>query len=348
MLNNSFQIKQIDRQEMVNYLIEFPQQCRLAWEAGQKVVLPKNYRRTPEIVIAGMGGSGISGQLVKVLPTKRPVITVQDYQLPSFVNQNTLVILISYSGQTKETFSCLKEAQRKKAKIFIITGGGALLTAAKRNKLPCLRINYSAPPRAALGWLFIGLLSILNKLDCINLSDTEIKKILKQLDAFNQRLLPEQSADEPVNLAKQLSKQLGSRFPMIVGAEFLTSVAYRWQTQLAENSKQLAFSLSAPELCHNFIETVPEIKINKFFVFLLQSQLYHPNNRLIITKLKQFFQKYKINCRLITSPVNNQLGQMLGLILLGDWFSYYLARRKKINPTPVKQIKYFKRLINRK
>ncbi len=347
MLNSSSSIKKLNQQAMANHLANFPQQCLLAYQQAKQLKIPSAYQEIREIVIVGMGGSGISGELIKYLPTKCPVVPVHNYQLPSFVKRLSLVILVSYSGQTKEVISCLKEARQKKAKILVISSGGQLLNQAKKLAIPYFKIDYLSPPRVALSWLFFGLLVIFKKLALITLSNDEIKKIINQLTKFNQDLIPKQSTKK-TNLAKRLGQRLSNHCLLIISADFLTPVSYRWQTQFAENGKQIAFSLACPELCHNFIETISTLQTNNFFVFLLQSKFYQKNNQKIINLLINRFKKYKINYYLVKSSASTQIGQLLSCILLGDWISFYLAISKNIDPIPVKEIEYFKQLINKK
>ena len=166
-LDNLKVYQQADPEGMLARIKELPMQCRQAWQAAMSFKLPSDYAAIDKVVILGMGGSAIGGDLVKSLvmsEAKIPVIIHRDYGLPAFVDEKTLLIASSYSGNTEETLSGFEPALKTKAKKLAMTTGGKLQQMAEANNIPVFKIEYKAQPRAALGFSFIPTLGVMQKL----------------------------------------------------------------------------------------------------------------------------------------------------------------------------------------
>ena len=192
------------------------------------------------ILITGMGGSGIPANIVKILlnDSRIPVIVNKDYAIPSFVNGETLVFVVSYSGNTEETLSAFKEAQRKRAKIVVICSGGRLKQSGADVRQ--IIIPAGMPPRSAIGFLLFPILVVLHNSRILKLSRDDV---VKTVDSLHSRELRSK--------AEELSKQLFGKVPLIYASPLLESVALRWKQAINENSKQHAFWNVFPELNHN-------------------------------------------------------------------------------------------------
>ena len=207
------------------------------------------------VVITGLGGSAIGGDLIRMLTSGRspiPVVVNRDYNLPVFVDEKTLVIVSSYSGNTEETLAAYEDAKGKKAKLLAITTGGELKNRAMTDETPIITIPAGLPPRAALGFSFFPLFVVFQELGIGIRKQYDVDSAIDILKEIRDELKPE--VPEKDNLAKALAKKLYGKIPVIYGTSALTDVlAVRWKGQLNENSKHPAFFNAFPELNHNEI-----------------------------------------------------------------------------------------------
>jgi len=224
-LDNSETYRKFDRMGMLRHLNRFPSECQKAWERGLAFSLPSDYNLAQNIVILGMGRSGISGQLLRrliMMESKTPVWVHQDYGMPPFVDEHTLVIASSYSGNTDETVSAFTESLRTSARKFVLTSGGRLGNLAKQEGIPVFTIDYQAPPRAALSHSLFSLMGILHNIGLLHVKThdfTETIKLLSQLSLD----IAETSATNS-NMAKQLAINMQGHLPIIYSAGILTDL----------------------------------------------------------------------------------------------------------------------------
>ena len=333
--------QRVDRSGMLNYLHEFAGECQRAWEKVLKFALPTEYTRVNKVIILGMGGSAIGGEIVRHLAlseTEVPVWVHRDYSLPSFVDEDTLVIASSYSGNTEETLSAFTESLKTPAKKLVLTTGGKLKSLADKGDIPVFTIDYRAPPRAAFPHGFVPLVGIFQKLGLLRDKSADLREAL---DILN-KLLREYAETVPLvsNQAKRLATNLQGRIAIIYGAGILSGVAQRWKTQLNENSKTWAFFEVFPELNHNAVvgyEFPPEVK-ERIFVLLLRSSLLHPRILLRYEATAKLLAKAGVNYEFVEAVGQTAMAQVLSLVLLGDYLSFYLAMLNEIDPTPVDSI----------
>jgi glucose/mannose-6-phosphate isomerase len=345
-LDDTTTYRQIDGSGMLSHLHAFPEQCRRAWEKITGFDLPPEYKDIDGVIILGMGGSAIGGDLVRRLAlaeSKTPVWVHRDYGLPPFANERTLVIASSYSGNTEETLSAFSQSLKTRAKKLVLTTGGRLKELAEKESVPVFAIDYPAPPRAAFPHSFVPLLGIFQKLGLLKDKSAELKE---GLDTLN-KLAGELSETNPLpsNPAKQLAEKLHRNVVIIYGAEMLSEVARRWKTQLNENSKTMAFFELFPELNHNSAvgyDFPPEIK-ERIFVVMLHSPLLNPRNRLRYEATAKLMTRAKIKHEMVEARGASALAQMLSLILLGDYVSFYLAVLNEVDPTPIDSIDFVKK-----
>ncbi|MDA2935749.1 bifunctional phosphoglucose/phosphomannose isomerase [Patescibacteria group bacterium AH-259-L05] len=361
-LDDINKIKQLDTSGMADFIADLPNQILKAYKQSQKIKLPKNFKNISNIVACGMGGSAIGGDVVKALIDNQlslPFIINRSYQLSQTVNKNSLVFLVSFSGNTQETLSCAKVAIQKKAHIFVITSGGKLLVLAQEKKIPLFTFSYKGPPRASLGYLFIPILITLEKLGLVNLDAFNITESIEKLKKFNQLFYPETPSEK--NIAKYLAYFIFDHLPIIIAPEELNGIARRFKTQMAENAKTFSFFETAPEIFHNSIESQFPWRLKDDIVFLILSPLSSRASRgktreemssraqsreeKFITVFKKLLDKENIRWEAIPASGDNVFLNILSFILAGDWISFYLSILNETDPTPVKKIQWLKRQI---
>ncbi|MCX7728275.1 MAG: bifunctional phosphoglucose/phosphomannose isomerase [Bacteroidia bacterium] len=324
---------------MDKFIELFPSHLTEALESTKNIDFNLNF--SPEnIVIAGMGGSGIAGTFVseyaEYKKAKVPIILSKTYHLPAFVSEKTLVIISSYSGNTIETIYSLKDAIHKQSTIISITSGGEIADICKRNHIPVLFIPTGYPPRAALGYSLINLLFILYKAGIISNDWTnEIKESENVLKSHPTEIR---------EIARNVAKQIHNTFPIIysLGGE---AVPLRLRQQLNENSKILCSHHIFPEMNHN--EIVGWKCLNaKHSVISLQSDYDLSFNQNRFDFCKKLFSQMNIPVIEIKAKGKSFLAQYLYLVHVADWISYELALLNDVDPIEVKIIEQLKNELN--
>src|SRR5579884_208424 len=335
-------LKRQDPGAMGDRIAELPNSIVKAWQAAQQFELPDGFRSASAVLITGMGGSAIGGDLVRSLAEAEcpvPVIVQRGYDLPAFAGGQTLVIAVSHSGGTEETLSQVREALRRGCKILAITSGGALA----ETKGPCIfRFEYPSQPRAALGYLFIPLVSFFGQLGWLRDRSAEIEEAAAVLRELQPALAPESPAAR--NEAKQLAQAMAGRVPFVYGGGIMTEVAHRWKTQLNENSKAWAAYDTFPELNHNAVVGYerPTSILDHALVVLLETSHEHPRIGVRERVTRELLEMRGVSYKRVPARGQGALAQMLAAILTGDYASYYLAHLYEVDPTPVAAIDHLK------
>jgi len=319
----------IDKSNMLEVLDNFPKQCKDA------LALPKGIMVKGEvtsIVVCGMGGSAIGGDLLKMYTneTKLPVFVVRDYKVPEFVDNYTLVFVVSYSGNTEETLSAFHDAKKKNANIIAITAGGQLHKEASKT----IRIPSGLQPRAAIGYLFFPMLGVLYNSNLIDVKNADLNEMLVLLSQ-NQGIK---------ETAEQLAKKIQGKIPIIYSSELLKPVAYRWQTQINENAKYPAYHSSFSEMNHNEINAFRNMERKKFIPILIRDEKDHPRIKRRMDVCKQIMER-NVDVEEVHIKGSSLLARMFYTIYLGDYTSYYLALRERVDPTPVEVIEWLKKQL---
>ena len=337
--------QQNDPAGMLARIKELPMQCRQAWQAAMSFKLPADYAGVDKVIVLGMGGSAIGGDLVRSLAqaeSKIPVIVHRDYGLPAFVDDKTLVIASSYSGNTEETLSGFEPALKTKAKKLAMTTGGKLQKLAEAHNVPIFKIEYKAQPRAALGFSFLPTLGVLQKLGFLKDKSADVAETVQVLEKLSAKL--DEKSPLSANPAKQLAQRLYGCLSVIYGAGIAAEAAHRWKTQINENGKAWAFYEIFPELNHN--ATVgypfpPEIA-QKIRVILLRSPLFNERVKLRYDVTCELLKRARVAYEFVDSEGESALSQMMSLVMMGDFTSYYLAILYGVDPSPVEVINYLK------
>ncbi len=317
---------------------------------AMKFDLPQDYSKVNKVVILGVGGSAIGGDLVASLAVSEarlPILVNRSYDLPAFVDGETLVIASSYSGMTEETLSSFEQAMATDSKKLAITTGGRLKSLAEEKDVPVFSFDYKAQPRAALAFSFLPVLGFLQRLGVVSDKSADVAETVEVLNDQTQKI----KEDVPLirNPAKQLAQKLYGHLSVIYGAGILSEVAHRWKTQLNENSKAWAFYEVFPELNHNAVvgyQFPPELA-GKIMVVLLRSTLLERRIQLRYQITCQLLDQAKVGYQFVDGVGTSALSQMMSLVLFGDYVSYYLAILNKVDPSPVKAIAYLKQQLAR-
>ena len=318
----------LDSQNMLQVIKDFPKQCREA------LGLPKGISASGEInniVIAGMGGSAMGGDLLKIYlsNTNIPVYVNRDYKVPNFVDENSLVFAVSYSGNTEETLSALNAAKEKKAQIIGITSGGKLAEECEK----VVNIPSGLQPRAALGYLFFPMLGILHNTNIIRVKNDELNEmmgILKQTNKFNEQ-------------GEELSKKLKEKIPIIYASEALGAIAFRWKTQINENAKMPAFYNVFSEMNHNEIAGYKSMD-HKFSVVMILDKNDNDRVKKRMNICKEIMEEY-VEVEEVETQGESLLARMFSAIYLGDYVSYYMALWNRVDPSPVDIIEGMKKKL---
>ncbi|MBN1121619.1 MAG: bifunctional phosphoglucose/phosphomannose isomerase [Anaerolineae bacterium] len=345
-LNNVEIFGQLDAGNMLAHIDALPEQVNNAWAHSQKLDLPA-YRNIRQIVICGMGGSSISGELLSALvedSSPMPITVNRGYDLPAYVDgPETLVIALSHSGDTEETLSAAGQAIERKAHLLAITTGGKLVELAERTNGAVWLFDYKSPPRAAIGWLYGLMLAAFSRLGFADHLEEDIEQSVQQLHHNKTRLEAGQPSDE--NPAKDIASFLIDRVPVIWGSGFLAPVAYRWKTQINENAKTAAYHEVLPELDHNSVvgtiypgEPADYIKI----VQLISGRCDHPRVAIRQQATASIFEQHGLDVHSIEAQSESRLVQQFELIQLGDYVSFYLAMLNRVDPTPIPSINELK------
>jgi glucose/mannose-6-phosphate isomerase len=297
-----------------------------------------------------MGGSAIGGDLVRSLAESEarvPVLVNRDYGLPAFVDDRTLVIASSYSGNTEETLSAFEPALKTGAKKLVMTTGGRLQAIAEENNIPVFKIDYKAQPRAALGFSFLPTLGCLQKLGFLSDKSADVAETVQVLEALSAKL--DETSPLAGNPAKQLAQRLYGCLTVIYGAGILAETAHRWKTQVNENGKAWAFYEVFPELNHN--ATVgypfPEELASRIRVILLRAPSLNQRVQLRYEVTCELLDRAGIAHEFVDSEGSSLLSQMMSLVLFGDFASYYLAILYRVDPSPVEVINYLKERLSK-
>jgi len=337
--------RKYDRSDMLGHIKRFPDQLMDGWKNGVSLALPEDYKGVDKVVIAGMGGSAIVGEVAGNLLAAEsaiPVFVHRDFNLPPFVDGKTLSIVVSYSGNTEETLSAFRGLAKTPARKVVLTSGGELARSAREQGIPVSIIDYTAPPRATFAWIFGALAGILSTLGAWRLEPAQLESTATAL----RRMVVKLDTDVPLesNRAKQLATEVHGKIPVIYGGGVLSGAARRWKTQFNENSKNWAFFEVFPELAHNAIAgySLPPQNKARLYAILLRSAFLNPCIKVQYDAVTDLLTREEIENRVIDAEGDSLLTQVMRAILLGDFTSYYLAILNKVDPTPLPAVDFVK------
>ena len=340
------EIRRIDRSNMLSFAIEAPKHYREAAHIARAISL--DYPKPENIIIAGMGGSAIGGELLKDWARNKAPVPIEinrDYTLPAYAGKRSLVVIVSYSGETEESLSALQDAAKKHCPVYCISSGGSLLEFAEKLSLPHLQVPAGMPPRAALPYLFVPLIVLLEKARLVADVSDDLREGIKILAQVSSENLPERPLES--NLAKTLAMGINGTVPAVYGFGVYRGVAQRFKQQFNENAKIPAKWEVFPELNHNEVmgwEKAGKLAEHFSALFLRdRNESEAVRSRIEITKTLMGSASKMFE---VWSRGESELARMLSAILVGDFTSVYLAVLREVDPTPVQTITLLKEKLN--
>lgn len=350
-LNDVKAIYSNDSTGMLESLAGLPRQCMVSCLQLPQNVDVKNGDKIKNIVVAGIGGSAIGGDLLRVYTAgkiKIPVVVSRDYSLPAFVGPETLLFAVSYSGNTEETLSAVEQGRKMGANIVVITSGGKLMEMALSQDYPLVRVPQGFSPRAATGFLFIPTLRVLEKAGFLENITPKIEVVQETLKCLHEKLRPESPVQE--NPAKQLALKLYCKIPVIWGVAGTSEVvAQRWKGQINENAKAPAYWNVFPELNHNEIvgfKSGPDL-LKNIQVVILRDEEDHPRVQQRIEITKRIINPAVSGITEVSTAGKEELARLFSLIYSGDYTSVYLSMLYGVDPGPVEVIESLKKELAR-
>jgi glucose/mannose-6-phosphate isomerase len=339
------ELRKIDPTGMYNWILNFSEQIEEAVAIGSTCRVKIKTAGLRNIVITGLGGSAIGGNLLRSYLQKElhlPIVINRHYVLPQFVDNNTLVIVSSYSGNTEETIAAHLHAVKRGTRVLCISTGGETERLAKKFGQPWIKIPSGLSPRAALGYSFFPLLVVFASWNLIKRRPKEIKETIDVLRQKREIFGNVASSD---NAPLQLARRLVGKVPIIYSAsEHFDAVGLRWRGQICENAKQLAFGHVLPELNHNELvgwKNPPQL-LKQMHVVFLRDRRTHRRVAIREDITKGIVSERAAGVTEVWSEGTSLLARMFYLVHFGDWVSYYLAILNKEDPTPVRVIDYLK------
>jgi glucose/mannose-6-phosphate isomerase len=337
-------IQELDTEDVLGAVERFADQCREGWEIGRASEALPHAAGVDSVVVLGMGGSGVSGDVLQAVVEPRlpvPLRTIKSYgPLPEWVGRNTLVFAVSYSGSTEETVAALEQARARGCRIVAVSSGGPLADRAVQEGFAHVRIPAGHQPRASLGYLTMPLLAVLTKVGLVPDMQKDVDEAVAILSDLAARCHRKHAvADNP---AKSLAARLEGRIPIVYGGYGLGAVAaYRFKCDLNEYAKIPAFSGVLPELDHNEIvgwKQLSELTSEKFVNVLLLDPKEHPRVALRFEITRALISRALPEVWEITAEGEGPLARLLSLILVTQLAAIYLALYYGVDPGPVEVI----------
>ena len=303
---------------------------------GSNAQLSASQHTISNVQICGLGGSGIGGSIVSELVIGNanvPINVTKGYFIPAYVNEHTLVIISSYSGNTEETLNCMELALAKGAKVTGICSGGKVLEAAKEKGFDVIVVPGGMPPRSCLGYSLTQLFFVLGFHKIIsNDYKAELEATVKLLDSEEENIIAE---------AKTIAEKLEGKIPVIYATTYNEGIAIRFRQQLNENSKILCWHHIIPEMNHNELVGWTQKNDDLSVVILLDKDEYSRNLARVDIN-KEVIKKYASAITEVYSKGNSTIEKALYFVHLGDWVSVFLGEMRGADLMEVNVINHLK------
>ena len=346
--------ERLDRSGLHRRLNGLPAQCRRAWDKAKEIELPDEWRRCTEVIIAGMGGSAIAGNLAADLAgpaSVTPIRVVREFSVPGLSGKQAsgpgqLIVVCSFSGETEETLSMFAQAQVAGTAMAVITGGGTLSRLAAEAGIPVMTVDAPGEPRSAVGYNLMLLAALLDRIGWLSISDQAVSAAVSAAES----MALEVGVETPTrtNQAKLLAGDLLGRLTLVYGGGIFSGMALRWKSQINENGKSWAFAELLPELLHNSVESFsggPEIR-QRTTALLLRPNQPTPEMERRYAVLGEMLDRAGIEKRVFTGVQGGPLTQMLSMIVLGDYISYYMGLLNDKDPSETHNIDQLKERLS--
>jgi len=333
----------------------YPQQLKQSWDEIMAVYIPEEYKNVKNVVLCGMGGSALGARIIDSLLVNRlraPFEIYNEYHVPNYVNDESLVIVSSYSGNTEESIECLHDALTRGAKIFGIATGGKLAEICKERELPSYIFdpihNPSKQPRMSIGYAIGSVLAILTKLGVVHFSEEEVNTAITSMN--NALTEFSEGIDEKRNLAKVFAKNLKGRFPLLVASEHLVGTVHAIKNQFNESAKTFSAHFELPELNHHLMEGLKypsKLKEYMHFVFF-SSNLYSDEIKRRYPITEEVVKKNGVEYSVFSPHCETKLEQVFETLAFGSTMVYLLSKDYGIDPLIIPWVDYFKEQMSKK
>lgn len=345
-LDDDALVARLDPRGMLDTVAALPAQVRAAHALGHAVDLPDALRGADAIVVLGVGGSAIAGDVLQGLLADRlavPFLVVRGEEVPAFVGPRTLVVASSYSGNTQETLGAVAAARKRGARLLAATTGGVLGADAAAAPYPVVRLPTGFLPRAALAYSLVPLLTVLARLGYTAPVDAEVDQAAHVLEVGTARLAPGVPAG--ANLAKQVARALHGRLALVYGSGGIGgAAACRWKGQLNENAKHVAHHAVFPELGHNEVESwqFPRELAGSAHLVVLHDTAETAVARRRVEVVTGLMRPWIAAVTAVTAAGTAPLARVLSLVQVGDFASCYLALLNGADPSAMPNIERLK------
>jgi glucose/mannose-6-phosphate isomerase len=336
-------IRAADPANMLDRIKDLGKQFKDAWQIAKAANLPPAYADVRNITLTGMGGSAIGGDLAAALladELKVPMSIHRDYGIPAYVGRDSLVIASSYSGNTEESLSAYGDAQKRGAKILILTTGGKLAELGRSAGQPVVTFSYKAQPRAALGYSLGLVLGCLVKIGFVRDLASDVDAALADLAKIEERV----HEGARTNEAKRMAIELYGRIIFAYGAGVMSVMARRVKGQWNENAKNWSAFDVMSELNHNAVVGFPHPPIAKdaLTVLLLRSDRDNPRHKIRFDVTAELLDRAGVKHKTLKFSGASMLSEVLQLTMFTDYVSFYIALLNGADPSEVKSIDYLK------
>ena len=336
-------IRGADKDDMLDRIKELGKQFKDAWQIAKAANLPPAYADVRNVTLAGMGGSAIGGDLAAAIladELKVPMSVHRDYGLPAYIGRDSLVIASSYSGNTEESLSAYGEAQKRGAKVLILTTGGKLAELGRAAGQPVVTFSYKAQPRAALGYSLGLVLGCLVKLGFVRELQSDVDAALADLAKIEERV----HEGARTNDAKKMAIELHGRIIFAYGAGVMGVMARRVKGQWNENAKNWSAFDVMSELNHNAVVGFPHPPIAKeaLTVLFLRSDRDNPRHKIRFDVTGELLDRAGVKHKTLKFAGSSMLSEVLQMTMFTDYVSFYIALLNGADPSEVKSIDYLK------
>ena len=324
-------------EEYLNSIKAYPKQFSTAWKDTRKINLPEELSPVREIVVAGMGGSNFGARIIKSAFESDsiicPIEIVNGYDLPSYCDEDTLVLLTSYSGTTEEVISVLKQAKSRGCKMLINTSGGKLKTAIESHNVSGYvfdtKFNPSKAPRTSLGYILGSTLGLLSSLGLVRYDEKDFDFTMEYIQSFINVL------DKNDKMSIQLAQSMLDKIPVFITSQHLNADSWIWRNFMNETAKHRSFQMEIPELNHHFLDGLlfPKgVRDEMLFVYV-KSKLYNTQNTKRMEITRQVTKEQNYPDISISLGAKTKFNEIWELIIIGCFVSYHLAKMHGVNPS---------------
>lgn len=330
-----------------------PDQIREAWAETPSFRWPAGWS-VQSVVVSGMGGSHLGADIVRSVfssTLSRPIDVVADDVLPGWVGRDTLVICVSYSGETEETIAAFQAAIKRRARVVVVTTGGRLAAAAAARRLPLIRFrpsaNPSGQPRLGVAYGLMAVLAILRQAKVLRLGAAEVEAMAAAAAMAVRRYRP--SVKTQRNLAKQLANDLRGRTALLIGGTWASGNLHTFANQLHETAKTFAAWHVLPELNHHLMEGLRHrTEAGRMLAIMVRDHVDFPQLRRRFALTAVILRRLGLTVRVVTPVGPTVLTKAVDLLALGGYVSWYLAARRRVNPAAIPTIDALKRALGRR